>query len=48
MYKRFLNFLQQVIFWDFIEERENRLLHNADDDVISLFSNSEESDWFEY
>ncbi|OAD57672.1 E3 ubiquitin-protein ligase makorin-1 [Eufriesea mexicana] len=39
---------RQVIFWDFIEERENRLLHNIDDDIISLFSNSEESDWSEY
>ncbi|KAK0168619.1 hypothetical protein PV327_002397 [Microctonus hyperodae] len=44
---RDLDFLQQqLILWRFLEERDNRLLFMDDhDEVVVLFSDSDDSDW---
>ncbi|XP_012173222.1 probable E3 ubiquitin-protein ligase makorin-1 isoform X2 [Bombus terrestris] len=44
-----VDILRQIILWDFFEERDNRWIYDVDiEDIISLFSGSEESDWSEF
>lgn len=42
--------LQQIILWDFVDERENRWLYSIDEleDLVAFLSDSEDSDWSEY
>ncbi|XP_011312505.1 E3 ubiquitin-protein ligase makorin-1 isoform X2 [Fopius arisanus] len=41
-----LDFLQQLLLWNFFEERENGWIYMDDhDEVVVLFSDSEDSDW---
>ncbi|XP_015111844.1 probable E3 ubiquitin-protein ligase makorin-1 isoform X2 [Diachasma alloeum] len=41
-----LDFLQQLLLWNFLEERENGWIYVDDhDEVVVLFSDSEDSDW---
>lgn len=43
--------LQQIILWDFLDDRDHRWLYSiADDldDLVGFFSDSEDSDWSEY
>lgn len=38
--------LQHFILWNFMEERENRWIYMDDrDEVVVVFSDSEDSDW---
>ncbi|GLH14122.1 E3 ubiquitin-protein ligase makorin-1 [Gryllus bimaculatus] len=44
-----LEVLQQIILWDYLEERDNRLMMIDDlEDFVAFFSDSDESDWSEY
>ncbi|XP_069694523.1 probable E3 ubiquitin-protein ligase makorin-1 isoform X2 [Periplaneta americana] len=45
-----IDMLQQIILWDFLDERENRWLYSIDEieDLVAFFSDSEDSDWSEY
>ncbi|XP_021922464.1 probable E3 ubiquitin-protein ligase makorin-1 isoform X2 [Zootermopsis nevadensis] len=45
-----IDVLQQVILWDFLDERENRWLYGIDelDDLVAFFSDSDDSDWSDY
>lgn len=42
--------MQQLLLWDFMDERENFWLYNIDDlqDIVNIVSDSEDSDWSEY
>ncbi|KAG8042085.1 hypothetical protein G9C98_000076 [Cotesia typhae] len=41
-----IDFLQQLILWNFLEERDNRWIYMDDhDEVVVLFSDSEDSVW---
>jgi E3 ubiquitin-protein ligase makorin len=46
----FFSSFQQVILWDFLDERENRWLYSIDEleDLVAFFSDSEDSDWSDY
>jgi hypothetical protein len=41
---------QQLILWDFLDERENRWLYSIDEleDLVAFFSDSEDSDWSDF
>ncbi|XP_046424625.1 probable E3 ubiquitin-protein ligase makorin-1 [Neodiprion virginianus] len=45
-----IDFLQQMILWDFLDERDNRWMYSIDDleEIVAFFSDSEDSDWSEY
>ncbi|PSN57309.1 E3 ubiquitin-protein ligase makorin-1 [Blattella germanica] len=45
-----IDVLQQIILWDFLDERENRWLYSIDEleDLVAFFSDSEDSDWSDY
>lgn len=45
-----IDVLQQLILWDFLDERENRWLYSIDEleDLVAFFSDSEDSDWSDF
>ncbi|XP_012265881.2 probable E3 ubiquitin-protein ligase makorin-1 isoform X2 [Athalia rosae] len=45
-----IDFLQQMILWDFLDERESRWMYSIDDleEFVAFFSDSEDSDWSEH
>jgi hypothetical protein len=45
-----LNPLQQLLLWDFMDERDSFWLHNLDDfrEFLNMVSDSDDSDWSEY
>lgn len=50
-YISYISYLQQIILWDFLDDRDHRWLYSiADDldDLVGFFSDSEDSDWSEY
>lgn len=42
-----LHYLQQLILWDFLEERDDRWMY-LDLEDIPFFSDSDDSDWSDY
>lgn len=42
-----LNYLQQLILWDFFDERDDRWMY-LDLEDIPFFSDSDDSDWSDY
>ncbi|CAL7937192.1 unnamed protein product [Xylocopa violacea] len=44
-----VDILRQLILWDFLEERDSRWIYDVDlEDIVSFFSDSEESEWSEF
>ncbi|KZC11708.1 E3 ubiquitin-protein ligase makorin-1, partial [Dufourea novaeangliae] len=44
-----IDILRQFFLWDFFDERDDRWIYDLDlEDIVTVFSGSEDSDWSEY